>query len=267
MVIALIPKTNHSPKVSDYRPISCTNVLYKIITKILAARIISCLPGLIDLAQGAFVDGRLMFDNIFLAKKLVRGYMRKRISPRCMIKVDLRKAYDTISWSFLDNVLRGLGFPSRFVGWIMECVTTASFSISLNGSLYGFFEGKRGIRQGDPMSLLLFVLCLEYFSRLINLKTKGSNFNFHPQCAKLGVTHLAYANDLILFSRGDTYSIEILVKALEEFGDASGLKVNHDKSSIFWVELIIMISRRLWPLWTLGVVHSRLNTSEFHLPL
>ncbi|CAH9076372.1 unnamed protein product [Cuscuta epithymum] len=232
-IIALIPKTNHSPKVSDYRPISCTNVLYKIITKIIAARLTPCLSGLVNQAQGAFVDGRLMFDNIFLAQELVRGYNRKRISPRCMIMVDLRKAYDTISWDFLEKVLGGLGFPPRFVAWIMECVSTASFSVSLNGSLYGFFKGKRGIRQGDPMSPLLFVLCLEYFSRLLTLRAKGNNFNFHPQCSSLGITHLAYADDLMLFSRGDKYSIEILVNALKEFGDASGLRVNHDKSKIF----------------------------------
>ncbi|CAH9100586.1 unnamed protein product [Cuscuta epithymum] len=232
-VIALIPKTSHSPKVSDYRPISCTNVLYKIITKIIAARIIPTLPGLINKAQGAFVDGRLMFDNIFLAQELVRGYNRKRISPRCMIKVDLRKAYDTISWDFLANVLRGLGYPGIFVRWIMECVTTASFSVSLNGSLYGFFKGKRGIRQGDPMSPLLFVLCLEYFSRLLAIKTKTPGFNYHPLCGSLGITHLAYADDLMLFSRGDKYSIGILVNTLKEFGDASGLRVNHNKSNVF----------------------------------
>ncbi|CAH9079933.1 unnamed protein product, partial [Cuscuta epithymum] len=209
------------------------NVLYKIITKILAARIVPTLPGLINEAQGAFVDGRLMFDNIFLAQELVRGYNRKRISPRCMIMVDLRKAYDTISWDFLRNVLLGLGFPATFVGWIMECVSTASFSVSLNGSLYGFFKGKRGIRQGDPMSPLLFVLCLEYFSRLLTMRTKQGSFNFHPQCSSLGITHLAYADDLMLFSRGDTFSIRILVDALKEFGDVSGLRVNHDKSNIF----------------------------------
>ncbi|CAH9092304.1 unnamed protein product [Cuscuta europaea] len=225
-VIALIPKTNHSPKVSDYRPISCTNVLYKIITKVLAARLIPCLSGLIDHAQGAFVDGRLMIYNIFLAQELVRGYTRKQISPRCMIKVDFRKAYDTISWDFLESVLKGLGFPLRFIDWIMECVTSTSFSVSLNGSLYGFFEGKRGTGQGDPMSPLLFVLCLEYFSRLLNLKTKEPNFNFHPKCASLNISHLAYADDLILFSRGDKASIEILVKTLQDFGDATGLRVN-----------------------------------------
>ncbi|CAH9086471.1 unnamed protein product [Cuscuta europaea] len=127
----------------------------------------------------------------------------------------------------------GLGFPEKFIAWIMECVTTASFSVSLNGLLYRFFKGKRGIRQGDPMSPLLFVMCLEYFSRMLTFRTKGPNFNFHPQCASLGISHIAYADDLILFSRGDTFSIEILVNALKEFGDASGLMVNHDKSNIF----------------------------------
>ncbi|CAH9110833.1 unnamed protein product [Cuscuta europaea] len=232
-VIALIPKTSHSPMVSDYRPISCTNVLYKIITKIIVARLSPTLSGLINKAQGAFVDGRLMFDNIFLAHELVRGYNRKQISPRCMIKVDLRKAYDTISWDFLANVLRGVGYPDLFVGWIMECVTTTSFSVSLNGILLGFFKGKRGIRQGDPMSPLLFVLCLEYFSRLLTRKSKMSGFNHHPLCGSLGITHLAYADDLMLFSRGDKYSIRILVEALKEFGDVSGLRVNHNKSNIF----------------------------------
>ncbi|CAH9085418.1 unnamed protein product [Cuscuta europaea] len=232
-VIALIPKTSHSPRVSDYRPISCTNVLYKIITKIIAARMIPTLAGLINKAQGAFVDGRLMFDNIFLAQELVRGYNRKRISPRCMIMVDLRKAYDTISWDFLANVLRGLGYPDRFVGWIMECVSTASFSVSLNGTLHGFFNGKRGIRQGDPMSPLLFVVCLEYFSRLLTIKSMDSRFNHHPLCGSLGITHLAYADDLMLFSRGDKYSIGVLVDALKEFGEVSGLRVNHNKSNIF----------------------------------
>ncbi|CAH9080569.1 unnamed protein product [Cuscuta europaea] len=151
-----------------------------------------------------------------------------------MIKVDLRKTYDTISWDFLVNVLKGLGYPDLFVGWIMECVTTASFSVSLNGILHGFFKGKRDIRQGDPMSPMLFVLCLEYFSRLLTMKSKVSGFNHHPLCGSLGIiTHLAYADDLMLFSRGDKYSIGILVEALNEFGDLSGLRVNHNKSNIF----------------------------------
>ncbi|CAH9134267.1 unnamed protein product [Cuscuta epithymum] len=232
-VVALIPKTNHSPTVADFRPISCTNVTYKVITKILASRLGPLLPTVIHPSQGAFVDGRLMADNIFLAQELVKGYTRKRGSPRCMIKVDLRKAYDTVSWDFLENVLRDIGIPTIFVNWIMECVTTSSFSISINGVLHGWFEGKRGLRQGDPMSPLLFVICLEYFSRLMVLRTSGPNFNYHPLCSQLQISHLAYADDLVLFSKGDCKSIKILSETLEEFGMVSGLLVNHDKSNIF----------------------------------
>ncbi|CAH9085239.1 unnamed protein product [Cuscuta europaea] len=83
------------------------------------------------------------------------------------------------------------------------------------------------------MSPLLLVLCLEYFSQLLNVRTNGSNCNYHPRCASLGITHLAYADDLMFFSRGDKYSIEVLVNTLKEFGDASGQRVNHEKSNMF----------------------------------
>ncbi|CAH9089943.1 unnamed protein product [Cuscuta europaea] len=232
-LIALIPKTTHSPTASDFRPISCTNVIYKVITKIIAKRLIPCLPNLIDPAQGAFVDGRFMIDNVFIAQELVRGYARKHVSPRCMIKVDLRKAYDTISWDFLYNMLLHIGFPCKFIHWIMECVTTPSYSISINRVLHGHFIGKRGLRQGDPMSPLLFALCLEYLSRLLNVKTCEAPFKFHPKCGSLKISHIAYADDLMLFSRGDYPSIKILIDSLEEFGNISGLRVNYDKSNIF----------------------------------
>ncbi|CAH9135062.1 unnamed protein product [Cuscuta epithymum] len=204
-VVALIPKTKHSPTVSDFRPISCTNVTYKIITKILASRLGPCLSSIINPAQGAFVDGRLMYDNIFLAQELVRGYARKRASPRCMIKIDLRKACDTVSWGFLDRVLRQIGLPDMFVNWIMECVSTSSFSISINGVLHGWFEGKRGLRQGDPMSPMLFVICLEYLSRMLDIKTSVLTFCHHPLCFKVKISHLAYADDLMLFSKGELH--------------------------------------------------------------
>ncbi|CAH9051425.1 unnamed protein product [Cuscuta europaea] len=88
------------------------------------------------------------YVNLFSTPELVKGYTRKHCSPRCMIKVDLRKAYGTISLDFLKSVLLNIGFPLQFVKWIMECVATASFSISINGTLHGFFRGKRGLRQG-----------------------------------------------------------------------------------------------------------------------
>ncbi|KAL2248412.1 UNVERIFIED_CONTAM: hypothetical protein Sindi_2693500 [Sesamum indicum] len=115
----------------------------------------------------------------------------------------------------------------------MECVCNSSFSVALNGSLHGFFSGKKGLRQGDPISPTLFLLSMEYFSRLVKRKTSTLDFNFHPKCEKLKMTHLLFADDLMLFSCGDLPSIHILMECLQEFRDTSGLTVNTSKSSIF----------------------------------
>ncbi|KAK4394003.1 hypothetical protein Sango_1871100 [Sesamum angolense] len=115
----------------------------------------------------------------------------------------------------------------------MEYVSTSSFSVVSNGSLHGFFAGKKGLRQGDPTWPALFLLSIEYFSRLIKRKIPISNFNFHSKCEKLKTTHLLFADDLMLFSRGDLPSIHILMEYLQEFNDVSGLAVNTSKLSIF----------------------------------
>lgn len=121
-------------------------------------------------------------------------------------------------------MLRGLAFPSVFVDWIMECVSIASYSINVNGSLHGFFRGKKGLRQGDPLSPFIFVLCMEYLSRSLRKATENSDFNFHPKCGSLKIAHLIFADDLMLFSRGDPISVRILMDTLADFGCKSGLR-------------------------------------------
>ena len=236
--IALIPKTAHASSVGDFRPISCCNVIYKVISKILASRLAATLDSIIDKAQSAFVKGRSMSDNINLAHEIMRGYNRKRISPRCVFKIDLKKAYDSVCWEFLSSVLAALDFPDQFIGWVLECITTPSFSILINGSLCGFFKGKRGLRQGDPLSPFLFVICLEYMSRLMISRTVGTEFNFHPKCGQLKISHLAFADDLMLMARGDPISVSILVDCLREFANCSGLQVNDLKSCIFTAGIV-----------------------------
>ncbi|KAL0427126.1 UNVERIFIED_CONTAM: hypothetical protein Slati_2887400 [Sesamum latifolium] len=119
-IIALVPKSEHSPTVADYRPISCCNVIYKAITKIISDRLAPALVQLIDRSQAAFVGGRSITDNIFLAQEMVRQYTRKRISPRFTINVDLRKAFDSVSWTFLSRSSTGMAFPSfHFVDYGM----------------------------------------------------------------------------------------------------------------------------------------------------
>lgn len=120
----------------------------------------------------------------------------------------------------------------------MECISTTSYSITLNGSLFGHFKGKRGLHQGDSLSPFLFVICLEYLSRLLKINTTVSDFNFHPNCMQLGITHLAFADDLMLMSRGDATSVNILMECLCDFGNCSGLKANVSKSNLYATGII-----------------------------
>lgn len=232
-IIALIPKIKINHTVADFRSIACCNVIYKMITKIIANRVAYALPEIINPTQSAFIRGRNIMDNVILAQELMRKCTRKRSTPRCAIKIDLKKAYDTISWDFLRELLMGLNFHPVFINWIMQCVTSPSFSIAINGSLHGFFPGQRGLKQGDPMSPTFFILCMEYLSHLLNIRTLNINFNFHAKCSKCKITHLAFADDLMLFGRGDFMSMKVLADTLKEFSKCSGLEINQDKSNIF----------------------------------
>lgn len=262
-IIALVPKTNFEPGVGDYRPIACCNVVYKIISKIITNRLVPLMPKIISNSQSAFVGDRNITDNIYLAQELVRRYNVHKNQPKCCLKIDLRKAYDTISWSFLKEVLRGLGMPWVVTEWIMQCVTTPSYSLAINGSLHGFFKGQRGIRQGDPISPFLFLMCMEYFHRLFAHYASYNDFHFHCKCKKLKITHLAFADDLMVFTRGDQTSVKITMDTLQEFSDVSGLTINKNKSVVFTTGVygeeltnlknLIGFTDGKWPVKYLGI--------------
>lgn len=131
--ISLIPKVQNPTHVKDYRPIACSNVLYKILAKIMAARMQESVYSVISLSQSGFVPGRQLLENVLLTSESIKGYGHKNISPRCMIKIDLRKAYDSIEWPFRESMMRGLGYHDQFMKWVMEGIRTVSYSILING--------------------------------------------------------------------------------------------------------------------------------------
>ncbi|XP_074318737.1 uncharacterized protein LOC141655560 [Silene latifolia] len=153
-------------------------------------------------------------------------------SQRCMFKLDLQKAYDSIEWSFVDQMLQALKFPEKFKQLLMVCITSPTYTLSLNGAQFGFFKGKRGLRQGDPISLLIFCICMEYLSRITAFATDKWYFRYHPLCKSLKLTHLLFSDDLLMFCKGDPKSIILVLRVLFTFYAAYGLKVNASKSEV-----------------------------------
>jgi hypothetical protein len=229
--LTIIPKCNNPNGLTDYRPIACCSIVYKIITKIITARLEAVLGKLISPLQSAFIKGRNFFDNILVAHELVRGYHKVSDEMLCACKIDIKKAYDSVAWDFLEEMLLGLGFPSRFIGWIMSCVRNASYSLMINGCLEGSFQGKKGLRQGDPLSPLLFVIVMEYLSR--SLADPPAYFKYHRGCEEMKLTHLCFADDLFMFCGGDKESVGWLKEKLHQFHRISGLQVNDQKSCVY----------------------------------
>lgn len=237
-LISLIPKVQNPQVVGDYRPIALCNVIYKCISKILANRIKECLDDVVDPTQNAFIPGRRISDNILLTQELFKNYHRHKGIPRCAFKVDIKKAYDSVDWVFLIDLLHLFGFLNQLIGWIKECITTPSYSIILNGEAHGFFPGQKGLRQGDPLSPYLFTLVMQALSSIIKKRIdQDGRFNYHPKCEKLGITHLCFADDLFLFSSGDPWSVQILKDSLDEFGSVSGLWPNEAKSNVYFCKV------------------------------
>ncbi|GKD84506.1 putative RNA-directed DNA polymerase, eukaryota, reverse transcriptase zinc-binding domain protein [Tanacetum coccineum] len=217
-IISLIPKVTTPARINDYRPISCCNVLYKCISKIIANRVKEGLGDIFSINQSAFVPGHRISNNILLTQELMRNYHRRRGPLRCAFKVDIQKAYDTVDWNFLETILVGFGFHPKMVQWIMVCVSGASYSISVNGNVHGWFKGKHGLRQGDPLSPYLFTLFMEILTLLLQRKVRNSDeFQYHHLCEQERIINLCFTDDLFLFARGHPSSVSVIMDALEEF--------------------------------------------------
>ncbi|RVW17085.1 LINE-1 reverse transcriptase-like [Vitis vinifera] len=203
--------------------------------KVLANRLKLVLDKVVSVDQNAFVRGRQIIDASLIANEVV-DYWQKRKEKGLVCKLDIEKAYDSISWSFLMKVLSKMGFGSRWMDWMWWCFSTAKFSVLINGAPAGFFPSSKGLRQGDPISPYLFILGMEVLSALIRRAVQG---NYISGCRLRGrggeeimVSHLLFADDTIIFCEASKDQLTHLGWILAWFEAASGLRINLAKSEL-----------------------------------
>lgn len=203
------------------------------ISKILANRLRIIFLDAIENNQCAFITERLLLENVLLASELVNGYHRNGNTEKCAIKFDISKAFDMVKWSFIIAVLQAMGLPAQFILWIRQCISAAAFSVSVNGSLEGFFTSARGIRQGCSLSPYLYVIHSNVLSKILNEAVKTGVFDYHPQCQGVKLSHLSFADDILVFTNGTSKSLLGVIEVMNRFARMFGLRINVAKSSIF----------------------------------
>ncbi|GLT46093.1 hypothetical protein SLA2020_198760 [Shorea laevis] len=164
--IVLIPKKGQPTNLGDYRPISLIGCIYKILSKVLANRMRKVMNSIISCNQTAFIEGRQIADGIVITNEIIQEAKKSRRST-IIFKADFEKAYDSVNWGFLDYMMTRLGFNMQWRKWIMECLSSASVSVLVNGSPTEEYKMKKGLRQGDPLAPFLFLLVVEALNGLI----------------------------------------------------------------------------------------------------
>ena len=235
--LTLIPKNKSPERPTDFRPISLCNVLYKIISKAMANRLKKCIPKLVSESQRAFMSDRLISNNILIAFETLHHLKnRKKGKTSYMaLKLDMSKAYDRVEWNFLEKLMEKLGFANKWINLISSRIQSVSFSVMINGEPHGLFHPQRGLRQGDPLSPYLFLLCAEGLHSLIKQAEVRGAIQGVSLC-KDGpkITHLFFANDSLLFCKANDQDCTTVMEILEAYERVSGQCINRDKTQLYF---------------------------------
>ncbi|XP_071713621.1 uncharacterized protein [Rutidosis leptorrhynchoides] len=201
----------------------------------LSLRIRKVVPRLVGMEQSAFLGGRYILDGALVANEVVKD-LRRNKNHGLIFKVDFEKAFDSLNWDYLLEVMKCMGFDSKWCKWISSCLKSATISILINGSPTSEFNLKRGVRQGDPLSPFLFIIAAEGLNILTKMAVeRGMYKGVEVGKDKVVISHLQYADDTIFFGEWSRRNARNLMYLLECFEWASGLKVNYNKSQLFGI--------------------------------
>ena len=228
--VVLLPKKDGADSVLDFRPISLIHIITKIITKAMARRLSPKMNNLVSHCQSAFIKNRSIHDNFMYVRNTVRSLHRAR-KPMLLVKLDIAKAFDSMRWDYLLDVMRRRGFPPRWRAWVSILFSTATSRVLLNGIPGLEIIHGRGLRQGDPLSPLLFDIGIDPLNRTLQMATEQGLL--HPLPVHLATLRLSlYADDAAIFIAPTAHDITNLVTTLHSFGEATGLVTNFANSSI-----------------------------------
>ncbi|GAU37589.1 hypothetical protein TSUD_365100 [Trifolium subterraneum] len=262
-LICLIPKVDCPKHFKDFRPISLCNTLYKLITKILVNRLRPMLDSIIGPFQSSFLPGRGTCDNAIILQEIIYNMQKSKAKKGDVAyKIDLEKAYDNVNWNFLRSCLHDFGFPQLTVKLIMHCVSSSSLSLIWNGKRLPNFSPTRGLRQGDPLSPYLFVLCMEKLSLAISAAVQNNSWK-PLQISKNGprFSHLFFADDVLLFSKATCAQGRVMANLFNNFSKASGLRINCAKSRALFSKGVTR--RKVDKMTTLSNIRSTTSLGKY----
>lgn len=205
---------------------------YKGFTKVLTERLTPVAKEVIGENQTGFIKDRNILEGIVILHEVIHE-LNKRKEHDMILKIDFKKAYDRVGWDFLEEVLIGKGFPSTWVNWVMQTVKGGQVCVNVNGTRGPYFRTLRGLRQGDPLSPLLFNLVADALSMMLEKAVdRGLIVGVLNSLVEEGISHIQYADDIILMTDGSDKSITNLKILLYCFEWLSGLKINYHKSEV-----------------------------------
>ena len=233
--LVLIPKVAHPEQITQFRPIGLYNTLYKLVSRILVQRLKPYMAEIINPCQAGFVPGRRTSDNIILVQEVICTLRYRRGRTRYVaIKLDLEKAYDHLEWSFIQETLVFFQLPPNLITLIMNMISFTRFHILWNGMPLPDVVPSRGVRQGDPLSPYLFILCLEKLS--LKLEEAVRDKLLHPISfrGRVRLSHLFFADDIFLFTHAKAKDCTKLSHILQQFCTSSRQLVSVTKSHLWF---------------------------------
>jgi ribonuclease HI len=231
--LALIPKEKGALSFNRFRPISLCNTSYKILAKVIANRLKALLPLIVPENQGGFVKGRHIVDNIILVQEAIHSSVRRK-EKGMVIKLDLANAFDRVRHEFLFEVMRKFGFDSKFVNWIKACIGSPWIAPLVNGKVTNFFKASRGLRQGCPLSPLLYAIQASVLSyQLGNSQVHKNLQGLRIVQGVKDINHAQFADDTLLLGGASPIIAKKFKEELDAYAAASGSEISQAKSNIY----------------------------------